>query len=466
MIGILGYGAYLPRSRFTAATKNWQWPDERAVANFDEDTVTMAVAAARDCLPRDQQAQIQRLFLASTSAPYSEKQAATIVATAADLPTSVLTVDIAHSLRGATTALRLALDGAGPSLVVAADHRFGQIGSQIERSGGAGGAALLLGEGAVLATVVAASSVSTEVLDTWRLDGETVLRVAPERFRADNSIHGPLLAAVEKLEQEHGLKASEVDHVALAAPDSRRHRDVLRRIGLPAEQSSALLPRTGNAGAAQPLLELVAALERAAPGERILLLAAGDGADAIILEATDALVAWRSARRPLLDRAGDGTPLPDYLDYLRWRGILPLGDETAPPAHGPAPAALYRQQHSLLRFHGGRCGACGMLQYPPQRVCTKCQTRDQMDPVPLADVGATLFSYSLDRIAGTPDLPLVHGVVDFDGGGRAVFQITDRSTEEMAIGLRLAPTLRKLGVADGVHPYLWKMTPAREEPRR
>lgn len=461
MIGILGYGAYVPRLRFSAATKNWRWAEERTVANFDEDAVTMAVAAARDCLPADQREQIQRLFLASTSLPYSEKQSAAIVATATDLPASVLTVDIAHSLRGATTALRLALDGPGPSLVVAADRRLGQIDSQIERSAGDGAAALLLGEGRVIAKVVAASSVNTEILDVWRADTEAALRVAPDRFRAENSFYGPLLAAIERLTQEHGVKVSDIDHVALAAPDVRRHRDMLHRIGQPAEQSSPLLPNTGAAGTAQPLLELVAAFERAAPGERILLLAGGDGADAIVLETTDALAAWRSSRRPLLDRVGDCALLPDYLDYLRWHGILPRGDTTAAPPQGPAPAALFRQQESLLRFHGGRCAECSMLQFPSQRVCAKCQTRDRMDPVPLADVGATLFSYSLDHIAGTPDVPHVHGVVDFDGGGRAVFQITDRAVEEMTIGLGLRPTLRKLGVADGVHPYLWKMTPAR-----
>ena len=429
------------------------------MANFDEDSVTMAVAAARDCLSSGQLGQVRRLFLASTSLPYSEKQSAVTVATAVDLPKSTLTVDIAHSLRGATTALQLAADGPGPTLVVASDKRLGEIESAIERTAGDGAAALLVGEGEVIAKIVAASSINTEILDVWRPDGASALRVAHDRFRAENSFQGPLLAALEQLEQEHGLKASDVQHVALSAQNVRQHREALGRIGQPDAEPSPLLTNIGMAGTAQPLLELIAALDRAEPGERILLLAGGDGADAIVLEATDALKAWRSARRPLLEQAADCAPLPDYLDYLRWQGILP--DAASQPRRGPRPTSVHREEDTLVRLHGGRCGGCGAVQYPTQRVCPECRARDQMEPVPLANLGATLFSYSFDRISPTHDIPHVHGVVDFDGGGRAVFQITDRDLDEIAVGLKLAPTFRKLDIAEDVHPYLWKMTPVR-----
>jgi uncharacterized OB-fold protein len=103
-----------------------------------------------------------------------------------------------------------------------------------------------------------------------------------------------------------------------------------------------------------------------------------------------------------------------------------------------------------------------MVQWPPQRVCVKCQARDESEPVRIPDGGGKLFSYSLDYVANTPDVPLLHGVVDFEVGGRAMMLVTDRDLESVQIGMALELVFRKFFEADGISSYLWKAAPARQ----
>ena len=135
MVGIKSYGVYIPYFRLSRAEISKSWggfptPGERAVANYDEDTITMAVAACRDCLRGFDPQEIERLLLASTTFPYGEKQSASIVAAALDLKKEALTLDLSSSLRSGTTGVRLAFEAirAGTSkniLVCASDIRMG-----------------------------------------------------------------------------------------------------------------------------------------------------------------------------------------------------------------------------------------------------------------------------------------------------------------------------------------------------
>ena len=135
MAGIVSYGAYIPyhrmsREEFHRAWGGFAMPGEKAVANFDEDSLTMAVEAARDCLTGLDHRQIDAVFFASTTLPYKEKLGAAIIAAALDLPDEVRTADFAGSLRVGVSALGCALDAvkAGSAkrvLVLVADTRMG-----------------------------------------------------------------------------------------------------------------------------------------------------------------------------------------------------------------------------------------------------------------------------------------------------------------------------------------------------
>src|SRR5215470_5380539 len=112
MVGITSYGAYIPMLRLPLAAAAGGKPGgpEKAVANWDEDAVTMAVAAAIDCLRGIDRATVDGVLFASTSYPFKEKQAAAVVARALDLRRDVLTADVGDSLRAGTIALRGAAD--------------------------------------------------------------------------------------------------------------------------------------------------------------------------------------------------------------------------------------------------------------------------------------------------------------------------------------------------------------------
>ena len=103
MAGITLYGAYIPLYRLDRAQIANAWgvpgaPGEKAVANYDEDSITMSVAACLDCLGNMDRQQVDGLFLATTTSPFREKQAAAIVARAVDLRPDALTTDYVNSL--------------------------------------------------------------------------------------------------------------------------------------------------------------------------------------------------------------------------------------------------------------------------------------------------------------------------------------------------------------------------------
>src|SRR3990172_10181952 len=106
MIGIASYGAYVPMLRLPLAAIAGGRPGgpEKAVANWDEDSVTMAIAAAIDCLRGIDRASVDGVIFASTSYAFKEKQGAAIVAKALDLRRDVLSADHGDSLRAGTTA--------------------------------------------------------------------------------------------------------------------------------------------------------------------------------------------------------------------------------------------------------------------------------------------------------------------------------------------------------------------------
>ncbi|PJB49201.1 MAG: 3-hydroxy-3-methylglutaryl CoA synthase, partial [Chloroflexi bacterium CG_4_9_14_3_um_filter_45_9] len=148
--GIIAFGAYIPLYRMGPGTKGWRGSNEKAVANYDEDSLTMAVAATMDCLTGIDRNTVDAVYFASTTSPYLEKQAAATIVAAADLPKEIFTADFGNSLRSGTIALKAALDAvrAGSSkraLVVASDLRVPGAGSELEEVLGDGAVALVLG---------------------------------------------------------------------------------------------------------------------------------------------------------------------------------------------------------------------------------------------------------------------------------------------------------------------------------
>ena len=127
----------------------------------------------------------------------------------------------------------------------------------------------------------------------------------------------------------------------------------------------------------------------------------------------------------------------------------------------PSVTALWRESDQNIRLHGAKCTQCGSIQYPPQRVCTYCLAKDESQPVRLLDKRASVFTYSMDYLAGTTDTPLVITVINFEGGGRMLCMMTDRELDEVRVGMDVDMSFRKLRVVNGIHNYYWKSVPVR-----
>jgi 3-hydroxy-3-methylglutaryl CoA synthase len=472
MAGLVGYGAYIPyfrlkRSEIAAVLGEGGGKGTRAVASYDEDATSMGVEAARNALRSvPEAARPQRVFFATASPPYLDKTNATVIHAALDLPASVLAVDMVGSVRSGVGAVLAAADSPVPTLAVLADIRTGLAGGADERDGGDGAVALLFGgagEGSdggapVLAEVVTSAAATDEFLDRWRLPGAEASRVWEERF--GEHVYGPLAdAAFADALKQAGLAPGDVDHLVVSGLPARAVRRFATTSGVrPEALANDLSAAIGNAGTAQAGIVLADVLDRATPGQTIVVVVLSDGASALVLRTTDAIAA-HTAANPVAAQIAAGRDDLRYAQFLSWRGALVKEPPRRPDPAAPAAPPSHRSTRYKFGFVGSRCEACGAVHLPPVRVCMSCHSVDRMGDAPMADVAATVATYTIDRLAYSPSPPVVAAVVDFDGGGRFKCQLTDVDAATLAIGDRLEPTFRKLVTAAGVHNYFWKMRP-------
>jgi hydroxymethylglutaryl-CoA synthase len=384
---------------------------------------------------------------------YADKTNATAIHAALGLGHDGFAVDLAGSVRCATGAWRAAASDGG--LAVLSDIRTGRPGSADEREGGDGAAAFLFGDGeGVIAEVVAEESATAEFLDRWRLPGENASRVWEERFGVEmyvpliRDVAGRALAAA-------GIEAS--DHVIVSSPHSRSARTAAAAF-VPDSVAGGITAAIGYTGAADAGLALCDLLDRAAPGQTILMIVAADGCDATVLRTTEALASARNGQRPLADQVATAREI-SYPTFLTWRGALEREPPRRPEPDRPAGPPAARVEAWKFAFVGSRCQECGRVHLPPRRVCVGCGAVDRMDPAPLADDRATVATYTIDKLAYSPSPPVIDVVVDFDAGGRYCCQVTDASPAEIAIGDRMEMTFRRFYTTGGVHNYFWKARP-------
>ena len=241
MVGIRAFGTCVPRYRLGKDTAGWGSSSEKAVSNFDEDSVTMGVAAARHCLEGIDRDNVDGLLFATTSPPYAEKQNAAIVATALDLRRDIFTADVTGVLRAGTSALKMAMDSivagsAGQVLVVAADSRLAAPRGEMERNLGDGAAAFLLSKDASLASIEGSHSVSESMLDVWRSQGDPFVRSWEDRFAGEEGVERILPDAVAGFMEKQGVTPRDVARVAFHSPDARRHAQLGKRMGFSEDQ--------------------------------------------------------------------------------------------------------------------------------------------------------------------------------------------------------------------------------------
>lgn len=468
MAGIIGFGSYVPRYRLPreVIAKEWGQPSmggERAVAGHDEDSLTLAINAAFNALPDGTGAGIDAIYFASTTPPYREKQSAATVAAALDAGNAVRTADVTDSLRAGTSALRAALDavqaGAQRALVCAGDCRMAEPDTLAEQNYGDAGAAIVLGGDAepIIAEVIGAYSQTEEFLGTWRNDEQDFLHAFPGAFETKFGYAPFIIAAVRGLLEQTGTAPTAIARAVIAAPNPRALAGVAKSLKLDLKQQvqDTLWMLVGDTGTAQPLVLLAGALERAAPGELILLVSYGDGADALLLRTTDAITRYKTGLS-LFTQIERKRLLSSYGKYARFRKLIKQdakGDDLS------TPIVLFRDRRTILSLHGGRCPKCDTVQFPRHRVCIECGHRDGLVEHKLARRG-TLFTFTNDYIHDSPDAPTTHGVVELDGGGRVYVQLTDVEPEQVEVDMPVELTFRKYHEGSGLANYFWKARPA------
>lgn len=479
MVGITSYGAYIPKYRIDRGIiyKAMGWlnpatfmPGEKAVANFDEDSISMGVAAGMDCLTGMDQKQIDALFFATTTSPYKERQAAEIIATAFNLRPDIRTADLTDSVKSGTEALLMALDTvkAGSSanvLVCGADCRTGKPGSPQEEIFGDGAASLAIGNSGVIATFEGSYSVSYDFVDHWRAAPDTFDRQWEDRFIRDAGYKNFILESISGLIKKCKLDVKNLAKVAYPCLYAGDHKAIGKKLGLdPAQIQDPMINNVGYTGASNSLMLLVSALENANPGDNIVIAGFGNGSDALLFKITDEIEKIKGNRKGIAKHLASKRDLNSYEKLISFRNILPIDKgirgEIIPPT---AVSELWRSRRQVLGLCGSRCTNCGTPQFPAQRICVNpdCKTMDQMEEYSFSARKAQLFTYTGDMLAFTINPPLIYGFLNFEGGGRFWFEITDIDLESVEVEMPMEMSFRKkyIDEKNGFHGYFWKGVP-------
>ncbi|MFC1494471.1 hydroxymethylglutaryl-CoA synthase family protein [Thermodesulfobacteriota bacterium] len=471
MIGITSIGAYIPIYRIKREKIAGMWGTrsiggEKSVAGYDEDSITMAVAAVRKCQSSGAD-NADGLYFATTTAPYREKQCAAIIAGVAGLNRNCITADFSNSLRSGTSALKSAIDAVKCGsckqvLVTSSDCRLGMPRGSFEQLFGDGAAAVAIGSEGVMAEIESCHSIFSDFTDVWRTDADRFAKSGEGRFISDEGYFPIMKEAISTAMETQSLKPGDFSKIIYGATDARQHANLAKKLGFEASQvQSPFFSEVGHMGTAGTLVMLAAALEEAKPGERILLANYGDGADIFILRIAEEITGFPF--KPPIKEQLKKTRAIDYGTYLDWKGLMPL-DRTSLPPRGPLSlASRWRERKIVSTLTGVKCRDCGTPQIHTIgqniRICVQCQARDNFDEYRFSDKKATLFTYAIDILQPTRNPPGVNGAIDFEGGGRLLCELTDYDLEKVEIGMPVEMTFRKLTEGDEVVNYFWKAKP-------
>ena len=339
-VGIVGYGAYVPRYRLPAREVARIWTGgqgglpikEKAVPGLDEDVITMSIEAARNALKRASidPTLIRAVWVGSESHPYAVKPSSTLVAEAIGSVPHTQAADWEFACKAGTEALVAAVGLVGSGMVsyalaIGMDTAQGRPGDALEYTAGAGGAAYLLGPvDESLAEFQGSYSFVTDTPDFWR----RAYQKYPEhgqRFTGEPAYFRHITEAARGLMDATSTKPADFKYAVFHQPNTKFPQRVAAQLGFSREQIAPglLVPVIGNTYAGAAMIGLSATLDIAEPGDRILVVSFGSGAgsDAILLQVTDHILERRERAPKTQDYIMRRTEI-DYATYVRLRGKL------------------------------------------------------------------------------------------------------------------------------------------------
>ncbi len=487
MIGITSYGGYIPRLRLDRMSifqsMGWFAPaiimvaqGERSFCNWDEDSVTMAVAAARDCLRGMDKSAVDAIYLCSTTLPFADRLNAGIVKTALNLKDNLVATDLTSCLRAGTSGLMAALSAVGQgdakqALVVASDKRETKAAYFYEMWFGDGAASVMVGDTDVIAECKGSYSVTHDFVDHFRGERNTYDYMWEERWVRDAGYSKIIPEAIEGLFRKLSLSMDQVDKLIFPCFFKAEHRKIAAKLGAgPDKLVDNLHEVCGETGAAHPLVMFVKALEQSKPGDRLLLAGFGQGCDALYFEVTENIVKV-PARTGINGSLAKKKTIDNYPKFLKFRDLIQteMGIRAEFPSQ-TAMTVLWRKRKMLTGMVGGKCKECGTPQFPQMDVCVNpdCRAVHTQEDYEFADVPAKVKSFTGDLLAVSVDPPAIYGMVQFEGGGRYMADFTDCELADVRVGQPVTLTFRKrlTDKERGFTGYFWKAIPVAEEQAR
>ncbi len=343
--GIVSYGVYIPRYRIKIEEIAKVWGDgadsimdglmiyEKSVPDMDEDTITIAVEAARHAVNRAgvNPERIGAIFTGSESHPYAVKPTSTVVAEAIGATPNLTAADFEFACKAGTAAIQACAGLAASGIIelgmaIGSDVSQGAPGDALEYTAAAGGAAYIIGKRDLIATIESMYSFTTDTPDFWRREGMPY----PEhggRFTGEPGYFKHVTSAASGLMERLGTKPADYDYAVFHQPNGKFPMRVAKMLGFSSEQikPGLVVPRLGNTYSGSCIIGLAAILDIAKPGDRIFVTAFGSGAgsDAFSIIVTDRIDEIRSGA-PSVKKLLSNPIYIDYATYAKHKGKIKI----------------------------------------------------------------------------------------------------------------------------------------------
>ena len=351
-VGIVSYGAYVPRYRITPQEIGRVWGSDgealskglmiysKSVPAPDEDVITIATEAARNMMARApgvDPKEIGALYVGSESHPYAVKPSGTIVAEAIGCSSDMTVADYEFACKAGTAAIQTCMGLVGSGMVrygvaIGADTSQGAPGDPLEYSASAGGAAFLIGSKDVIAIINHTASFTTDTPDFWRREGQEYPSHGG-RFTGEPAYFKHVTSAGKLVLRNMSSKPADYQHAVFHQPNGKFPQRVAKMLGFTDKQIEAglLTPQIGNTYSGAVPLGLSAVLDVAQPGDRVFVVAygSGAGADGFDITITDRMKALDRSKAPLVSHYVNDKRTIDYATYAKFRGKIRIKEEVA-----------------------------------------------------------------------------------------------------------------------------------------
>jgi uncharacterized OB-fold protein len=316
-----------------------------------------------------------------------------------------------------------------------------------------------VGNNGVIASIDGFKVVSDDFVGSWRRDKDNYIRQMDPKHEGRYGYMKNVAVAVKGLLAEQNFKPEDFKRVAIYAPEPRSYQRLGGMLGFDRRQlQDSMFLSIASTGTPLAMMMLIGALEKGRGDQKVLMANYGDGADAIALTLTDSVKEMKGTRRGMNGNLKTMEKLPHYGYYLRYHQVIDR-DRFTPKS---STMIYWRDQNIVLRLHGWKCNNCGTVQYPRQRECFECRTKDDFEEVRLPKEGK-VFTFTLDLLVGNSYLetPVPRIVIEMENGARIFLDMTDSKPEEVEIDMPVEFTFRRLHEGAGFHNYYWKCRPIR-----